>query len=105
MRDFDYILRLANAFKTVTESLDGNKLKITIPLLKDLEQSVNRTIGGSNEALKIIEDSIANESLVYKKDILKLRDYAGNLALLCNMILNDREYSKEDKEKSISDDV
>ena len=85
------------------EEVGKDKLDITEPLVQDLLDSIKRTQSGLGTALKKIEDD--KDNVFPRKLIIDIRDYTGNLALLCNMILNGESYSKEEAAKAIKDDV
>lgn len=78
----------------------GDSLAITKDLVEDLRSSMSRTISVLNDQLPNISYPVVKE-----EDVKLVRDLAGNLALLCNMILNGKKYTKEDKAKAIGDDV
>ena len=85
------------------EEVGEKKLDITEPLVKDLVSSIKRTQNGLDVALNKVEGDDDN---VFSRQVIKdIRNYAGHLALLCNMILNGEGYSKEETRKAIEDDV
>lgn len=78
----------------------GENIELSPDVMEDLKESIERTISTLKEReSKLDEDSDS----VKEVDIEQIRDYAGNLALLCNMILNRKSYSQKDKEKAILD--
>jgi hypothetical protein len=74
----------------------GNKLQVSTDIVEDIHESIQRTLDGiKNLDIKGPEIS---------KDVMnKIKDYTDNLALLCNMILNDKDYDEEEKLKTIID--
>jgi hypothetical protein len=98
----DKLLQMAREFDHQTKRVVdlGDDLAITKDLVKDLQSSMSRTIS-------VLKDQLPNISypVVKEEDVKLIRNLAGNLALLCNMILNGKKYTEEDKAKAIGDDV
>jgi hypothetical protein len=81
--------------KTVKRE-DGS-LKLSEDLLDDLIQSLHGTKKCIDSRLDKIDGNIP------EKDIEKIRNFTGSTALLCNMILSGKEYSREDRQSAILD--
>ena len=96
------LLQMAREFDHQTKRVVdlGDGLAITKDLVEDLRSSMSRTISVLNDQLPNISYPVVKE-----EDVKLVRDLAGNLALLCNMILNGKKYTKEEKAKAIGDDV
>ena len=99
---YDHIYKLALELEKRVEDL-GSELSITDPLMEDLIESIERTQNGLTEAKGKIEGD--PDRKYNQKTIEAIRDYAGHLALLCNMILSGKEYSEEEKIEAIHDDL
>jgi len=84
----------------------GEKLEITKPLVQDLLDSMKGTCEHLKRAIPRIS-RLADKPLpsIPQKDVEQVRDFAGNLALLCNMILNGESYDEAEKTKAIKDDT
>lgn len=78
----------------------GKNIVISPALIDELLASIERTENHISEKRTEIQE--AGEA-VPETDIESIRDFSGNLALLCNMILNGKSYSEEEKQKAILD--
>jgi hypothetical protein len=97
-----YLERIAEERKRVEDK--GDELEITEPLVEDLLDSMKRTCKHLERAIPTIS-RLADKPLpsIPQEDIEQVRDYSGNLALLCNMILNGESYDEDDKRRAIED--
>ena len=101
------IYKIANIFAKLAEKPKkvrdlGDELKITTPLIKDLLSSMHGAKSAINSAINKLENDKNDR---YPKELIEtIRDFSGNLSLLCNMILNKKNYSKKEIEKSIKDE-
>jgi hypothetical protein len=85
------------------EEIDDN-VAITKPLAQDLKKRVDSAVSALTSLQKEVDD-ILDSGSIKKQDLLKIRDFSGHLALLCNMILTGKPYTKEQKENSIEDNL
>jgi hypothetical protein len=92
------LLRSLAEEKTVEHQ--GDALDISEALLDDLITSLKGTKKSVDNQIDKLEKS---KSDVPKEDIESVRNFTGNTALLCNMILNGKGYSREDRRKAILD--
>lgn len=97
------LLKIANEFesqiakyKTVIDN--GENLIVSPDVSDDLDEAIERTI----EALNRHKEKAVGEN-ASEKDIEQIRDHAGHLALLCNMMLNGKSYDEEEKLKAVLD--
>jgi len=77
----------------------GEDIEISPDVSEDLSESISRTMSFLSGMSHDFGTNI-NESLIES-----IRDYSGNLALLCNMIINGKSYSEEDTRDAIHDFV
>jgi len=89
------ILKLAEKKKVIDV---GKNLQVSSDVVKDLHESIERTLQGIKELKSDVEGMEISEVALEK-----IRDYAGNLSLLCNMMLNGEDYDEEEKLKAILD--
>ena len=96
------LLKLAQEFESELKKVDdlGDNLFISPPLVKDLVESLERTKANLDRCIPKIKSGTE----IPQNLIEEIRNFSGNLALLCNMILNGKSYSKEETTKAISDD-
>jgi hypothetical protein len=85
----DQILKLASRFEELV-----NK-----DVWHDLAKSMKACKKVLKQHLKHVEKGMP------RSHVEEVRDFAGNLALLCNMILNGKEYSQEEKVEAIRDEI
>ena len=99
-----YLSRIAEERKRVEDK--GDELEITKPLMQDLLDSMTRTCDHLKRAIPEMS-RLADKPLpsIPQETIEQVRDYSGNLALLCNMILNGESYDESEKRKAIKDDT
>lgn len=91
----DSILKLAKKKQVIDV---GKNLQVSPDVVEDLHESIQRTLQGIKEVKPNLEGMEISEVALEK-----IRDYAGNLALLCNMMLNGEDYDEEEKLKAILD--
>jgi hypothetical protein len=92
--------QLLSLAENKTVERHGDALEISEALLDDLLVSLRGTqksVGSHLDKLEKEQDKIPRE------DIENIRDFTGNTALLCNMILSGKGYSREDRRQAILD--
>jgi len=109
-RLLQYAMIFTNAVDARIKNEKDNAIYIEKEIVFDMLKSMNGCKKVVEKYIKPFEKSIESKDqndmiTMDKGDIEELRDFTGNLSLLCNMILNGEEYTQEDKEEAIKDET
>ena len=87
---------------------DGKDFQVEDEIIEDLIKSMRGCLSTLEDNLPKIEEmsrsKSGNDLVSISGDTLgSIRNFSGHLALLCNMIINGKEYSKEDTREAVLD--